>query len=187
MIATSGPYRSKRRRDVFFHPEWLLRHSYQPAATGLLTGKTRPEPGFAIRSVLISSTEVLGVLRLVFLPFFRQIVGSKDCRHRTHRNAGAAVNTLDGIDEQLVSIGKLFRILLRMNAIHWARVHACRVLGANARFCNYVSHFFNSPMIAGRGSEAMKRRQGISLRTFYFSNREGRQSQWNSRIARFEV
>lgn len=93
--------------------------------------------------VMMSSTEVLGVLRLVFLPFFRQIVGSKDCRHRTHRNAGAAVNTLDGIDEQLVSIGKLFRILLRMNAIHWARVHTRGVLGANARFCNYVCHFFN--------------------------------------------
>jgi hypothetical protein len=52
----------------------------------------------------ILTSKVLGVLTFVFLPFFRQVVGSKNRGNRTHRHAGAAVDTFDRIDEQHLGV-----------------------------------------------------------------------------------
>src|ERR1035441_6755228 len=74
-------------------------------------------------------------------PFLRQIVESEDGRHGAHRNAGAAVDTLYGIDvEQFgVRIGGL--VLLRVNAIDRAGVDAGGIFSSNTRFSDYVCHW----------------------------------------------
>src|ERR1035437_5765846 len=88
---------------------------------------------------------LLSVIRRVlggeFRPFLGQIVKSEDGRHGAHRDAGAAVDTLYGIDvEQFrVRVGGL--VLLRMNAIDRAGVDAGSIFGSNTRFSDYVCHW----------------------------------------------
>src|SRR2546425_13162289 len=62
------------------------------------------------------------------LPLLREIIQRENCRHRTDRNTGPAVNALSGIDVQLrhfiehrasIVIGAVFR---RMDTIHRAHI-----------------------------------------------------------------
>ena len=98
-----------------------------------------PWPGLPNAREYLSS-EILRILALVLLPLFGQIVGGKDRRNWANRDAGAAVNTLDGIDEQHVAFSMRSFIFLRMDAIYRAGVDASRVLRTNAGFCDYVCH-----------------------------------------------
>src|SRR6185437_11039446 len=89
------------------------------------------------------TSEVLGVLTFVILPFIRQIVGSEDGRDRTHWHASSAIDTLHRIDEELLRFAVGTFILFRVDAVHRAGIDACRVLGTDARFCNYICHFIS--------------------------------------------
>src|SRR5437899_9024084 len=72
------------------------------------------------------------------LPLLREIIQRENCRHRTDRNTGPAVNALSGIDVQLrhfierrsaIVIGAAFR---RMDTIHRAHIYTGGVLGSDA-------------------------------------------------------
>ena len=80
------------------------------------------------------------------VPFLRQIIQRENCRHRTDRNTGAAVNALSGIDVQLrhfierwaaIVIGAAFR---RMDAIHRAHIYTGGILGSDAGFGDDVGN-----------------------------------------------
>src|SRR5713101_4161446 len=91
----------------------------------------------------------LGV-RLLLL---REIIQRENCRHRTDRNTGPAVNALSGIDIQLrhfierraaIVIGAVFR---RMDTIHGAHIYTGGILCSDARFGDDVGHW--SPPMHG--------------------------------------
>jgi hypothetical protein len=86
------------------------------------------------------TSEVGGVARGEVVPFFREIIEREDGRHRANRDAGAAIDALDGIDIKQFRRRVLGVVFLRMNAIHRARIHASGVFGVDARFSNYVGH-----------------------------------------------
>src|SRR5690242_13555495 len=84
------------------------------------------------------------------LPLLRQIIEGEDGRHRTHRDASTAVDTFDRINVEHLFFRVRWLILLWMNAVHRARVHAGGVLGPDARFCDHISHRFRvSPEVCG--------------------------------------
>src|SRR5579884_612365 len=83
---------------------------------------------------------VAGVLLGVVLPFFRQIVGGKDGRDRAHGNASAAINALYGINIKLGLVGVRGLVLLGVDAVYRARIHAGRVFRADTGFRDYISH-----------------------------------------------
>src|SRR5436190_10788135 len=94
--------------------------------------------------------KVLGVLALVFLPFIGQIVGGKDRRYRTNWDTRATIDTLHRINEQLLRLAVRTFVLFRMDAVHRTGIHACRVLGTNARFCYHICHInfsMNAPRV----------------------------------------
>lgn len=69
----------------------------------------------------------------------------EDSRHRTHRYACATIDALDRIDKQKLLSIETRVVLLRVNTIHWARVHASRIFGSNAGFGDHVCHAFKLP------------------------------------------
>src|SRR4249920_319794 len=91
-----------------------------------------------------SADSLFSVIRRVLCgeigPFLGQIVQCEDGRDWAHRDAGAAVDTLYGIDVEQFRcfIGRL--VLLRMNAIDRAGVDAGSIFGSNTRFSDYVGH-----------------------------------------------
>jgi len=76
----------------------------------------------------------------IALPFFRQVVSGKDGRNRANRNTCAAINALDGIDEELLLIGVRSLVLLGVDTVYRARIHAGCVLRADTGFSNYICH-----------------------------------------------
>ena len=89
---------------------------------------------------LILPAKILGVSLSESFPLFRQVIQRENRRYRADGNTGSAINALDGVDVQHFLFGVSRRILLRMDAIYRAGVHTSSVLGADARFCNYVCH-----------------------------------------------
>src|SRR6266481_5648617 len=80
-------------------------------------------------------------------PLLREILQRENCRHRTDRNTGTAVNALSGIDVQLrhfierraaIVIGAVFR---RMDTIHRAHIYTGSVLGSDAGFSDDIGHW----------------------------------------------
>jgi len=86
------------------------------------------------------AAKVFGVAFSVLFPFLRQVIQRKDCRHGTNRDARSAVDALDWVDIQHLFFRERFRILLGVDAVHWARIDARRIFRPNARLCNNVSH-----------------------------------------------
>src|SRR5581483_11705045 len=86
------------------------------------------------------AAEELGVLFGVFLPLFREVVEGEDGRDGANGNAGAAIDTFDGVDVEhlLVGVGGFF--FLGVDAVDRASVNARRVLGTDARFRDYIGH-----------------------------------------------
>ena len=95
-----------------------------------------PPGGFAAKS----TAKKVGVLFGEFSPFFGEIVQRENRGNGAHRNAGAAIDALHGIDVKHLYIGESGVFFFRMNAIDGAGVDARRVFGANAGFRNYVCH-----------------------------------------------
>src|SRR5579884_161517 len=85
-------------------------------------------------------SEIFGVALGVALPFLRQVVQRKDGGNRTHGNAGAAIDALDGIDVEHFFVGEGRLVFLGMNAVNRAGVHACGVLRTDARLRNDIGH-----------------------------------------------
>src|SRR6185437_5704142 len=86
-----------------------------------------------------------GVLLREVRPLLRQVVCRKDGRNRARRNAGAAVDALNGIDEELLGLAESVFVLLGVDAIHGTRIYAGGVLGADTGFCNHICHLDLSP------------------------------------------
>ena len=101
------------------------------------------------------AAEVCSVLLGEVRPFLGQIVLGEDCRHRAGRNARAAIDALNRIDEQLIGGGVIGFVFLGVDAIDRASVHTGGVLGADTGFCDHVCHrqflrkgFFSTLMVA---------------------------------------
>jgi hypothetical protein len=94
----------------------------------------------------LATRDVVGVLLDIGVPFLRQVVQREDRRNGADRNASAAVDTFDRVDEQLVHRIEprpaifVLRVLFRMNAIDRAGVHACSVFRSDAGFGNDICH-----------------------------------------------
>ena len=86
-----------------------------------------------------------GVLLGKVSPFFRQVVGGKDCRYRACGHAGAAVNALHRIDEQLICGAETIFVFLGVDAIDRTGVYTGGVLGADTGLCDNVGHLIFSP------------------------------------------
>src|SRR5579862_466938 len=89
---------------------------------------------------MILTAVVRGVLLCEVRPLLRQVIESEDRRNRAGRNAGAAVNALDRVNEQLIGLAMAALVFLGVNAIDWTGVHTGGVLGADTGFCDYISH-----------------------------------------------
>src|SRR5579863_5982113 len=89
------------------------------------------------------AAEVGSVPLSVLRPLFGQVVQRKNGGDRTDRHAGAAVDAFHRIDIDHLFSREFFGVLFRVNAIHRAGVHACRVLHTNAGFSNYVRHNYS--------------------------------------------
>jgi hypothetical protein len=86
------------------------------------------------------AAEVGCVLFAELFPFFGQVVAAEDRGHRADRNARAAVDALDGIDEELiVGVGTVF-VSLGVNTIYRTSVHTRPILRADTGFRNYIRH-----------------------------------------------
>jgi hypothetical protein len=86
------------------------------------------------------SAEVSGVLFGEVSPFLREIVLGEDCRDGACWDTCAAVDALDGVDEELIG-GVVFAfVLLGVNAIDRTGVYAGAIFGADTGFCNDISH-----------------------------------------------
>ena len=86
------------------------------------------------------AAEVLGVLLGEMGPLLRQVVLGEDGRDRTNRNASAAVDAFDRVDEELIGFGVTGLIFLRVDAVDGTGVYTGGVLGADTGFCNNVCH-----------------------------------------------
>src|SRR5580704_1953441 len=82
----------------------------------------------------------IGVNRREARPLFGQIFERKNRRYRANRHAGAAINTFDGADiELLFSLEGRF-VLARVDAVYRTDIHAGRILGSDTRLSDYVGH-----------------------------------------------
>lgn len=94
----------------------------------------------------LATRDVVGILFDVGMPFLGQVVQREDRRNGADRDAGAAVDTFDRIDEELFHRIEFRpavfvpRVLFRMNAIDGAGVDACRVFRSDAGFGNDIRH-----------------------------------------------
>src|SRR6266446_3739776 len=90
--------------------------------------------------------DVVRVLLAVVVPLLGQVVQREDRRNGADRNAGAAVDALNRVDEELVHCIEprpavfVLRVLFRMDAIDRAGVHACGIFRSDARFGNDIRH-----------------------------------------------
>src|SRR5229473_1881033 len=93
-----------------------------------------------------SAVNVILVGLDIRVPFLRQIIQRENCRHRTDRNTGPAVNALSGIGIELrhfierrasIVIGSVFR---RMDTIHRAHIYTGSVFRPETGISNDVGH-----------------------------------------------
>src|SRR5580658_3183935 len=103
-------------------------------------GKRTPVRRSTGRNALPS--EVVGVHLGEGPPFFGQIIERENRRHGAHRHASAAIDALHWIDVNHVVLGEAGLVLFGVDAIDRAGIDTGRVLRADARFRNNVSHSF---------------------------------------------
>src|SRR5215831_1752829 len=101
------------------------------------------------------------------LPFFRQIFHRENCGDRANRHACTAINAFRWIDVKLSHAFVFWLVFAGVDAVHRAHVHTGGVLGADARFGDYVSHsaspLLRTPEIAYAALQQNRRLQGISF------------------------
>jgi hypothetical protein len=82
-------------------------------------------------------TAVVGTIHLlVSQPSIGQIRIGENSRYRTHRNAGAAMDTLQWVDVQHSLGFEGYFLTARMNAVDWTGVNTRRALHSDAGFSN---------------------------------------------------
>jgi len=106
--------------------------SYMPA---LMPGK-----GGLYLDIIILDFEKIGVDLDKVFPLFGGCRLFKDSRNRTGRFACAAVNTLIGINIELLSRIEPLLILRRMDAVYRTYIYTRCILHTNAWLSNYISH-----------------------------------------------
>src|SRR5262249_16538161 len=85
--------------------------------------------------------DVAGIFLNVAMPLFGKVVQREDRRNWADRHTGAAVDTLDRVNEELVNRFKawatvfVLEVLLRMDAVHGAGIHAGRIFSPDTGFC----------------------------------------------------
>jgi len=92
--------------------------------------------GMAAKSPSKIGRVFLGVAR----PLLGQIVGSKNSRDWAHWNARAAIDAFNRIDVELLLIGVGSLVLLGMDAVNRACIHAGGVFRSDTGFRNYICH-----------------------------------------------
>src|SRR5436190_530597 len=102
-----------------WRPRWRRRKARIGASNASLCGPPGPQDADRPEGRPLF-LEMLRVDFDVALPLFRRFVEREDRLHGTRRNAGAAVDALVRMDEQLVRRFEPGLILPRMNAVHWA-------------------------------------------------------------------
>ena len=103
----------------------------------------------------ILPAKILGVPLSESFPLFRQVIQRENRGHGANGNTSSTINALNRVDVQHFFFRVRWRILLGMDTIHRAGIHACRVFGSNTRFCDYVSHSI-SRSAARCGSSGVK-------------------------------
>jgi len=86
-----------------------------------------------------------GVLFLEADPLLGQIVAGVDGRDRADRDAGAAVDALERVDEELLGGVAARLISLGVDAVHRTGVHTCTILRADTGFRDYIGHLKVTP------------------------------------------
>lgn len=104
----------------------------------------RPEPKDArpVRNGDFAAlpAKILGVSLREAFPLFRQVIQRENRGYGADGDTSTAINTFNRVDVQHFLFGKRRRVLLRMDTVDGTSVHTSGVLGANARFCDYVGH-----------------------------------------------
>ena len=77
---------------------------------------------------------------------------TKNGGYRANRDASAAVDAFHRVDIKLRDAFEAGLILARVNTVHRANVHARGILGAGARFGDYISHS-KSPLKRNTGEQ----------------------------------
>ncbi len=93
------------------------------------------------RAWLFLPCEMIGVDLDVLGPLPGKIVQRENCRDRTNRNAGPAIDAFRRIDIKLRRFVKVRLVFPGMNTIDRARIHTCCIFCSDARFSDYVCHF----------------------------------------------
>src|SRR5271157_3702627 len=88
----------------------------------------------------VLAAEVLGVALGVLFPLLRQILECEDRRNRADGDARAAINALHRIDVQHLFGRELLAVLFGVDAVHRTGIDTSRVLRANTRFRDHISH-----------------------------------------------
>ena len=107
----------------------------------------------------LASFDVAGVRFNVGVPLLGKVVKREDRRNWTDWHAGAAVDALDRINEELVDLLEpraavlVLCVFLRINAVHWTGIHTGRIFSPDTGLCNDIRHYPNAPFcrISGVG------------------------------------
>src|SRR5580704_12861515 len=87
--------------------------------------------------------------RRVTLPLLRTVFERENCGNRANRHTSTAVDTLRGIDEELLHAFMLGLILARVDAVDRADVNARSVFCADAGLGSHICHS-RSPLLDPR-------------------------------------
>jgi hypothetical protein len=85
-------------------------------------------------------TKVGGVLFLEAFPLLGQVVAAEDRRNRANGYAGAAVDALDRVDEELIVGVRTGLVSLGVDTVYRTSVHTSPVFGADTGFRDYICH-----------------------------------------------
>src|SRR6516165_6290628 len=88
------------------------------------------------------------------MPLLGKVVQRENRRDWTDGYAGAAVDALYRVNEELVDFFEpraavsVLGVLLRMDAVHWAGIYTGRVFRPDTGFCDYERHDSSAPLRA---------------------------------------
>src|SRR5580704_16166738 len=133
----------------------------QKSGTPQRAAQVRPLRQATSKTTPLLFRVILRIHRREALPLFRQILQSKNRRHRANRHARAAIDALRGINKKLLHALMVRLIFARVDTIDRADVHAGCIFRADAGLGNHICHsrsprfarercfFFSDPATAG--------------------------------------
>jgi hypothetical protein len=91
--------------------------------------------------IYLLATVVVGIFLGEVVPLLGKIISSVNRRYWADRDAGATVDALHRVDEELVDVFMLAALVFfGVDAVHRTRVNTGRILGSDAGFRDYISH-----------------------------------------------